>query len=117
MIDVSNAFDDFLETVTLIRETPGAYDSNGDWQDGVPNKSDILGVVQSLNANELLVLAEGDRTKSTAKIHTQTELRTADELTSTKADKIEYQGSTWNVSSVNNRKTIGGYFKAILVRL
>ena len=118
MIDVSDAFDEFLETVILDRSDPGGRDSNGDWVDGVDHPpKNIIGVVQSLNSNELLILPEGDRTKETAKIHTKTLLRTSNEATSTKADKIEYQGSTWNVSGVNNRQTIGGYYKAILVRL
>ena len=117
MIDVSSAFDDFLETVQLKRESAGVYNQDGDWVDGTVTTTDIQGVVQSLNANELLVLPEGDRTKSTAKIHTRTELKTANELTSTKADKIVYQGSDWNVSAVNNRNTIGGYYKAILTRI
>ena len=117
MIDVSDAFPDFEETVQLIRKTAGSRNSDGDWVDGTPTTKDILGVVQSLNSNELLVLPEGDRSKETAKIHTKTKLLTANEITKTKADNIKYQDATWNVSAVNNRATVGGYYKAILVRL
>ncbi|MEA3330609.1 MAG: hypothetical protein U9Q29_02825 [Campylobacterota bacterium] len=117
MFDVTDAFDGFEETVVLKRQSPGDYDENGNWMDGAITRTNILGVVQSLNSDELLILPQGDKTKETVKIHTKTVLKSANEFTKTKADNIEYQGSVWNVSAVNNRNTIGNYYKAILVRL
>ena len=117
MIDVSEAFDEFLETVILKRKTAGSYDGDGEWIEGTNTDTNIQGVVQSLSSDELQILPEGERTKETVKIHTKTQLFTADEDLKTNADDIGYQGKIWTVSNLFNRNTVGGYYKAILIRL
>lgn len=118
MLDVSEAFEDLEETVILKRKAAGDYDGDGEWVNGVdlPPK-DILGVVQSLSSDELLILPEGERTKETVKIHTKIELFTANEDLKINADNIEYQGNDWTVAKLFNRNTLGSYYKAILIRL
>ena len=117
MIDVSEAFLEFLETIQLKRKTTGSRDANGNWVDGTTTTINISAVVQSLTANERLALPEAVRTKETIKIHTQTELLTADEAAQIDADVVVYQGKSYLLTQVFNRNTIGNYFKAVGVRI
>ena len=116
MIDVTDAFDDFLEDITLESATVGHRDENGDYIVGSPIISVIKAVVQSLNSNELLTLPEGERTKRLIKIHTKSVLKTVDVVNSTSADKVVYSGETYKVINVFDRLVNGGYIKAIAVR-
>ena len=112
-LDVSEAFIDFLETIQLSRTTSGTRDANGNWVDGITTVVDIQAVPQSLTANERLALPEAVRNKETVKVHTQTELKTADEVAQIDADVLTYQGKNYLVTQVFNRNTLGGYYKAI----
>ena len=116
MIDVTDALEEFYEDLTLESATVGHRDLNGDYIDGVPIKSTIQAVVQSLNSNELLTLPEGERTKKLIKIHTQSVLKTVDVVNSTSADKVVYHGEDYKVINVFERLTNGGYIKAVAVR-
>jgi len=116
MIVVTDALEEFYEDIILESATTGSRDINGDYIAGIPITSTIQAVVQSLSSNELLTLAEGERTKRLVKIHTKSILKTADVIKSTSADKIIYQGELYKIINVFNRLYNGGYFKAIAVR-
>jgi len=116
MIDVAEAFEDLTQEVTLKRKAAGSRDSNGNWVDGIETITTFKAVVQSLTADERLVLPEAVRTKETIKIHTKTELLTSNESTSIDADIIVFNNLEWQINQVFNRSNIGGYYKAIGVR-
>jgi len=117
MIDVSEAFIDLLQTVQLKRKTAGGRDENGNWVDGTLSTTDIQAVVQSLTADERMTLPEAVRTKETIKLHSITKLQTANDDLYLDADVIVYDGLEWEINQVFNRSIIGGYYKAIGVRL
>ena len=117
MIDVSEAFDDLLQTIPLKRKSAGSRDENGNWVDGAITTTNIEAVVQSLTADERLALPEAIRSRETIKFHTKTEIKTADATLGTTADKVLYQGREWEVTQVFNRDIIGGYYKAIGVKV
>lgn len=102
--DVSDAFDGWLEIVTLSRPTT-TYES------GRPTTSNqsisFYGVVQNANPRDLKVLPEGDRNTEAIKIHTETEIK--------QKDLISYDSSSWLVSNISNRR-IGNYYKVIAVK-
>ena len=56
MIDVSEAFEDLLQSVEVKRKSTGSRDENGNWVDGVVATINIDAVVQSLTADERLAL-------------------------------------------------------------
>lgn len=104
--DVSDAFDGWLQTVTGTRNS-GSY-VDGRWVDAVPTPLSFPGVVQNATPNDLKVLPEGNRGDESIKIHTQFELII-------QSDVINYNGSSWLVFNVADRK-IGGYYKAIAIK-
>ena len=117
MIDVSDAFNDFLQPIVLRSFVAGTRDPNtGAYIQSAPIITTIQAVVQVANADDLLVLPEGERMKKTIKIHSTSQLKTANENDKTSADRIEYQGELFKVMSEFNRATIGGYYKALAVR-
>lgn len=110
--DVSDAFDDWLEPLSVTRTT-GSYVS-GRWVDNAPTTINFFGVVQNASPQDLLVLDEGLRSEETIKIHTTTKLIAVVEGT-TKGDIVAYDGFSWTVYNLADRK-IGNYYKAILVK-
>ncbi len=116
LIDVSEAFQDLLESVQLTRKAVGSRDANGVWVDGATTITNPLVVAQSLTADERLVLPEAVRTKETVKFHSRTLFQTADEVSQVVADEILYQGVTYQVIQVFNRQNVGAYFKAIAAK-
>lgn len=117
MIDVTEAFEDLTQTVTLKRKSAGSRDVNGNWVDGTLTTSTFSAVIQSLTADERLALPEAVRSKETIKLHTITELLTSNEALSIDADIVAYNGSEYSINQVFNRSNIGQYYKAIGVKL
>lgn len=116
MIDVSGAFNGFLQSINVRREAAGTRSSTtGAWVPGAESKIQISAVVQNATPDEVMTLPEGERTKETIKIHSTELLATADEDNGIAADQIEYQGGLYKVMSVANRKTLGNYYKALAV--
>ncbi len=113
--DVTDSFGDWLENVTGERAASGGYyDDAGDWVTGGSAVAlSFIGVVQNTNPEDLLVLAEGQRTDEAIKIHTTTELII--QTQSSTGDTISYDGKTWLVTWVADRK-IGNYYKAIAIK-
>ena len=113
LIDVTDAFDGWEESIQLTRKASGTRDANGEWVNGATTVTNPLAVVQSLNADERLVLPEAVRTKETIKIHSRTPFQTANEDSQIIADEVLYQGVTYIIIQVFNRLNVGGYYKAI----
>jgi hypothetical protein len=111
--DVTMAFGGWLRALTGER-TPGSY-VNGRWVDDTPTDLEFKGVVQNASADDLVVLPEGNRSELSIKIHTKFELIPNIENQQT-GDKVFYLNDTYLVHNVAPRH-IGGYFKAIALRL
>jgi hypothetical protein len=62
------------------------------------------------------MLPEGDRDKRGGKLYTATEILGADRGSGLLADRIIFDGDTWEVRSVEKHH-FGGYWKAIVVRV
>jgi hypothetical protein len=118
MIDVSGAFDGWLQDITVRREAAGTRNAGtGAWVPGAETNIPISAVVQDASPDDLLVIPEGERTEYSIKIHTVEILKTASEDGKTSADKVEYEGELYKVLKVFKRKTLGNYYKAIAVRI
>ena len=113
--DVSQAFDDWLEPLTLIRKGQGSY-VNGVWVNGADTNVDILAVIQNANPDDLILLPEGTRTTEAVKFHTTSKVMTVKESSETDADTFNYNGSLYRVYDVFNR-LIGNYTKAVAIRI
>lgn len=111
-VDVSDVFDDWLQTIVGTRTT-GSY-VKGNWVAGTPTPLSFSGVVQNATPSDLKVLEEGNRLEEAIKIHTTFAL-IAQISTTTTGDLITYQGATWLVFNVAPR-FIGGYHKAIAIK-
>lgn len=110
--DVTDAFGDWLQTIEGIRIV-GSYVA-GRWVESGPATLSFPGVVQNATSEDVKVLEEGLRTEESIKIHSQFELVPQVDSTTT-GDLIDYDGHTWLVHNVANRR-IGGYYKSIAVK-
>lgn len=113
--DVSEAFIGLLEEVVIDRVASGSF-SDGLWADGVSSQVTIDAVVQNANPKDMMMVDEGLRDQEGIKLHTQSELRTVEEVRETNADVVNYQGHEWRIYNVADRK-IGGYYKAIAIQI
>lgn len=111
--DVTEAFGDWLETVTGTR-TPGTY-VNGRWVAGTPVSLSFVGVVQNAEPEDLEVMPEGNRADDVIKIHSIFELIPQDKDTGYTGDLIDYDGNTYLVMNVADRK-IGNYYKSLAAK-
>jgi len=105
LVDVSEAFDEWIETLTGSRPS-GAFVS-GRWVEGSSTTLSFSGHVQVANPKDLAVLPEGNRAEDAIKIFTKYALQINDEIT--------YDSVTWKVYNIAKR-AIGNYFKALCVR-
>lgn len=112
--DVSEAFEGWLEPLTILRKD-GSY-VDGIWVDGVETPIIINAVIQNANPDDLIVLPEGERTTEAVKIHTTSAVRTVIETSESEADEFVYDGLRWRIYNLANRK-IGNYYKAIAIRV
>jgi len=99
MSDTSDLIEEFSETVTFTRFEGGSY-SGLDYVAGTTSTFDVEISLQPLSGKELLQLPEGQRTKQTIKGYTETQLLTARESESKKADEFDYEGVTFEVHVV-----------------
>ncbi len=98
-MSAEDLIENFSETVTVNRESAGTY-SSGVY---VPGSSSLFAIqmsVQPLSGKELLNLPEAQRTRRQIKGYTATELFTASEALSQKADIVSYDDSTFEVQDV-----------------
>jgi hypothetical protein len=102
--------------ITISRDTAGTW-ANGRYTPGA--RSITAGVVasfQPLRGREIEILPEGDRSKRSGKLYTAVEILAADRDTQLGADRIVFDGDTFEVLSVEKHH-FGGYWKAIVVRV
>lgn len=115
--DVSEAFDDWLEPITIERKLPDGYSRGVLVPGGLVNPPPVIqAVVQNADGDDLEVLPEGLKNKLTIKLHTTSELRSVVETDDTNADIVQYNDKRYKVYIVFDRK-IGNYYKAIATRV
>jgi hypothetical protein len=89
------------QEIKVKRRSAGAY-TNGEWVEGTENSWTIDVNVQPATPQQLLNLPEAQRTKSAIEVFTEELLKTADVSDKTSADRIEYNGRTYEVHKVTD---------------
>lgn len=113
--DVTDAFGEWLQSITITRQSPGAY-IEGRYKDGSESEVSIRAVVQNATPDDLQVLEEGLRSSESVKLHTTSDLVALSEKDNQKGDTFTYKGKKWSVHNVA-RRFIGNYNKAIAIRI
>lgn len=93
-------------TLTVTRRAAGSYVA-GVWTPGATSTLTVEGSLQPMTGRELLLLPEGERTRARWKLYTETELRTADETTTTEADRVSWNGRSLVVVRVQDYSHVG----------
>ena len=91
--------DTFGGLVSCTRFAAG-YTVNGRSVPGAPIPFTIYAVIEPLAGRELLILPEGERSKESVKIYTDTRLQTINETGMIKADRVSWQGRQFEVRNV-----------------
>jgi hypothetical protein len=111
----------FGRPLTVTRYAAGAYDSNGAYQPGATSTINIIMSVQPLNGRELILLPEGERTKQYVRGYTNTQLYTAQQAASKKADQTSIDGVTFEVQKVEKweatNMNIQPYWKIVMAEV
>ena len=113
--DVSKALARWTEKIELTRFSSGTY-VNGVWVNGSSTTTQINAVVQNAQADDLILLKEGTRSTEAIKIHTTTKVKTVSEYGDSNADVFSYNGRTYKIYDVFERK-IGNYYRAVAIRI
>jgi len=111
--DVSEAFNDLIETVEYIPGTAGAY-IDGEWVDGVTQPSSIHAVVLPMSYSEILKNnPEAPSDQRAVKIWSKSPLQCGDREAEKPGDKIMFNGFTYKITEVLDFDRAGGYYRAI----
>ena len=80
------------ETITIVTgaKSGGSYDNDGLWSPGATTSIEVLANVQPLNGKEILQLSEGDRTKQTLKIYSDSAIP-ANAIVTRNYDGLKYE--------------------------
>lgn len=115
--DVTDALSDLQESISIEVSIAGSR-VNGSWVSGGVNTISEMAVVQPASNEDMNVLSQsGDQTHSYKKFYSKYQFKTASSKDKTEADIIVYQGEKFKVLSVSDYKQLGGYFKAVSVRI
>jgi hypothetical protein len=106
-----------LEPATLVRNAAGDRDSDGAWVDGAATSTPITGSFQPFPSARLQTLPEGERQQGQLELYTRAELRTADQHTGTSADRVVYNGATYEVREVHRWPALLAHYQARLMRV
>ena len=113
--DVSKALARWTEKIELTRFSSGTY-VDGVWVNGSSAIIQINAVVQNAQADDLILLKEGTRSTEAIKIHTTAKVKTVSEYGESNADVFLYNGRTYKIYDVFERK-IGNYYRAVAIRI
>ena len=110
--DVTEAFDDLLEPITLLKQLTGEY-VEGEWVETREPKA-IQAVVQPMDYSEV---KENDPTAprdvQAIEIWTEQKIITVSTDDKNSGDGIIWNGKEYTVVEVTDYKRIGGYYSAI----
>lgn len=92
---------DFAITTNFNRFAAGSYNAEGIYTNGATTNFPILITIQPLTDQEMLSLTpEGRRTRRYVKGYTNIQLRIADQVTNTQADRVAFDGTFFEVERV-----------------
>lgn len=120
-MSATSLIDAFSEQVTVTRD-----DASGTWSNGVfvPNGTTQFTVkmsVQPMNGKELLNVPEAQRTRRLVKGYCATELKTGDQESVQQADIVTYNGSDFEVQTVeywrSSGNTIAPYYRVVMAEV
>lgn len=106
-----------LEAATRVRPAPSARGENGRWVTGATTSTPITGSFQPFPGARLQTLPEGERQQGQLEIYTTAELRTADQRAGTSADRVVYNGATYEVREVSRWPALLAHYQARLMRV
>lgn len=87
----------FARTWTYQRPAQGSL-IKGRWEAGALGEPvEFRASIQPLRGLELLIQAEGERTKETVRIYTETQLQVANEAAKLKGDRVTWEGKVYEV--------------------
>ena len=102
------------ETARLLRQTDGSRDEFGEFVKGMEEAIDVEVVTAPITGRDRQVLPEGLRDRDLRTFWLQETVEAVEEGTDGHGgDRIEYDGSTWQVMLVENW---GGFSQAVTVR-
>jgi len=118
IVDVSDAIVDLEEDIQVERSIAGSR-VKGSWVTGgvdiIPDLRASVQPASNEDINELRI--EGDATSIYKKFYSAYPFKTANKATKTEADLIVYEGEKYKVLSVADWVKVGGYNKAMTVRI
>lgn len=119
MIDVSELITDpdFATEYTIYRSTGGEFGAGG-WQEGTPEQIVVVGVALPANQREVQMVPEGDRVKGGMVFYSTVPFAFShsDDPKGT-SDKVLYKGEYYKLYQGLDRGDLGGYYKAIGMRI
>lgn len=104
------------QPVGSITTITGGY-VDGVYQEGATSVFDAVMSIQPLSGKELLQLPEGERTRRHVKGYTATELKTADQAESRKADRVAYGDVEYEVQNIETWGAGLSHFKVIMAEV
>lgn len=110
---------DFLDRqeIEVIRFLPVPVVNGRAVSDPEEDRFKATGSLQALSQKDLLALPEGLRNQGTVKLYTQCKLETAELSENRTPDKFVHDGVTYEVKTVDDWTSAGGYFKVIATRV
>lgn len=101
--------------VTRRRYAVGSRGGDGRWTAGASTDTTIRASVQPANGHDIQTLPEGERSKDTRKVYTETALRTTAQGDDLRGDDLVIDGIVYEVRSVAREHSTLAHYKAIVV--
>jgi len=114
---VARAINCFDRVITVSRFEPGYYNEDGRFVAASPITFDIRASVQPARPDEIQRLPEGRRTSATIAVYSKAELKTANAPQGNQPDLLSYRKESFQVESVEDWFELGGYYKALAVKV
>jgi hypothetical protein len=107
----------FSEEVTFVRPAPGDY-AEGYWEQGEDDQEIIIKIsIQPMSGDDLELLPEAFRTRRVCKGYTETPLSNLDEKILRRGDKLQYEGTLFEVHTVKRWPKGLDHYEVVLVEM
>ena len=116
LFDFNDVWGDQFIPYTLLRFMPGYDNAEGVYVPGTSTSQVIQGVPpQPLNEKELMQFPDGQKIQDIQKIYTSFPVRVrSGEIN---ADRLQFEGGTYEVIKVETRDILGNYYKAVVRKI